>query len=315
MTVPGDPAPQISVVVPTRDRPEGLARLLAGLARQSLPSSAFEVLVVDDGSRAPVRVGAGGLDAQVVRHERSRGPAAARNSGWQRSRAAIVAFIDDDCVPDERWLVELLRASGPDRAVVQGRVAPMPEHAHALTPLDHTIAVGGITPLFISANVAYPRALLQRLDGFDETFTRACGEDVELGARVLAAGAPVRFAAQALVLHEVRRLSLRDHIRHTRKWTDGVRALAMHPELRSLLVGRVFWKPTHPWLLAALAALVARRPGIAALAIAPWLVHYRRAYAGHPRQLAAALPPHLIIDLAEIAVAVAGSVRHRTLML
>ena len=46
-------------------------------------------------------------------------------------------------------------------------------------------------------------------------------------------------------------MSLRDHVRHTLKWTDAVRAVAIHPELRTQLTLRLFWKPTHLWLLAA----------------------------------------------------------------
>ena len=129
------------------------------------------------------------------------------------------------------------------------------------------------------------------------------------------AGVSARFAPDALVHHEVRELSLAEHVRHTAKWVDAVHAVALHPELRSLLTARVFWKPTHPWLLGAAAGLLSRRPGLAALAIAPYLVHYRRVYAGDLSGLARALPWHLVIDSAEIATAVRGSIRHRTLML
>jgi glycosyltransferase involved in cell wall biosynthesis len=47
-------APRLSVVVATHDRPALLARLLEQLARQTLPATDFEVVVVDDGSAEPV---------------------------------------------------------------------------------------------------------------------------------------------------------------------------------------------------------------------------------------------------------------------
>src|SRR5437660_469253 len=95
---------EVSVVVPSHDRPEGLARLLAGLRRQTLAPERFEVIVVDDGSSEPAVVDSRELLVRVLRHEQSRGPAAARNSGWRAASADVVAFIDDDCVPSERWL-------------------------------------------------------------------------------------------------------------------------------------------------------------------------------------------------------------------
>jgi cellulose synthase/poly-beta-1,6-N-acetylglucosamine synthase-like glycosyltransferase len=256
-----------------------------------------------------------GLTVRVVRHERPRGPAAARNSGWRACAAAVVAFIDDDCVPAEGWLEAVLAASADERTVVQGRVEPLPEERERRTPLSHTIEVAGASPLFVSANVAYPRALLERVGGFDERFKRACGEDAELGARVTQAGAVARFAPEALVYHEVRELTLAGHVRHTLKWTDAVGALAMHPELRSLLTFKVFWKPTHPWLLGAATATLTRRPWLAALFLAPYLLHYVRLYDRDLRALARALPAHAVIDTAEIGTAIAGSLRHRTLML
>lgn len=302
----------VSVVVPTHDRPAGLARLLDALRRQTLTPERFEVIVVDDGSQQPVSIEVNGLQLRVMRHERPRGPAAARNAGWREARADTVAFIDDDCAPEAGWLEAVLRAADGQRTVVQGAIAAMPDQVRH--PLSHTIEVGGPTILFISANIAYPRSLLAELGGFDERLKRA-GEDADLGARATKAGARLRFAPDALVYHDVRDLSLVEHVRHTLKWTDAVRVLARHPELRSLLVLGVFWKPTHPWLIGAAAALAARRPRLMALALAPYVLRYLRIYEGDVQRLARALPQHVVIDASEIVTAVIGSVRHRTLML
>lgn len=305
---------EISVVIPTHGRPAGLARLLEGLRRQTIGAERFETIVVDDGSPEPVAIDPAGLRLRVLRHERPRGPAAARNAGWRAAIASTIAFIDDDCAPSESWLEAILATTDGDCTVVQGRVAPMPDQVERLRPLSHTIEVGGPTQLFISANIAYPRSLLEHVGGFDERF-RHRAEDADLGARATRAGAVVRFAPDALVYHEVREMNLAGHVRQTLQWTEAVEALAMHPELRSLLTLRIFWKPTHPWLLAGAAALLARRRGLAALAVAPYLVHYRRVYGSDTAALIRALPQHLVIDGVEVATAVAGSVRHRTLML
>jgi hypothetical protein len=79
-TAPGAPGPErVTVVVPVRDRAAGLARLVA-----ALPAGLGGLVVVDDGSADPARSGprcGTAPGARVLRHERSRGPAAARNTG------------------------------------------------------------------------------------------------------------------------------------------------------------------------------------------------------------------------------------------
>ena len=108
----------VTAVVPVRDRPRQLARLLA-----SLPPS-LPVLVVDDGSAdaRTTRAVAGEFGAKVLRHQVSRGPAAARNTGLGRVRTGLVAFLDSDVVPDPGWLGPLRQHL--DDPAVGGRRAP-----------------------------------------------------------------------------------------------------------------------------------------------------------------------------------------------
>ena len=93
----------VSIVVPTRDRPEALGRCLS-----SLGGRADEVVVVDDGSadRARVAAIAEAAGARLVRLGGS-GPAAARNAGAAAARGAVVCFIDDDCEAGAGWAAAL----------------------------------------------------------------------------------------------------------------------------------------------------------------------------------------------------------------
>jgi len=318
--------PEVSVVVATHNRPESLAALMRSLAGQTLAGERFEVIVVDDGSDDPREIeratsGFVGLEVRLLRHPISRGPAAARNTGWRAARAPLVALTDDDCRASRQWLSEVLKAggNGEEGLIVQGRVEPAPEQRAEVRPLSHTLEVLGLNRLFMTCNVAYPRRLLERVGGLDESFLRACGEDVDLGARAVKAGGLARFADNALVYHEVRQPDLKDLIRHTLKWTDSVRVMARHPELRELLVARVFWKRTHVWLFLVAAgvglSLRTRRMLPTVVASGPYLEHYRRLYAGHWCRGARALPTHVVIDVFEIITALWGSARHRTLML
>jgi glycosyltransferase involved in cell wall biosynthesis len=85
--------PEISVVLPTHDRPAFLADAIASVLAQTV--SSWELVVVDNGSSTPVAVPADDR-ITVLRLPENQGPARARNLGVTRARAAAVAFLDDD---------------------------------------------------------------------------------------------------------------------------------------------------------------------------------------------------------------------------
>src|SRR5262249_45121667 len=108
--------PRISVVVPTYRRPDLLARCLAALAAQTLDPGRYHVLVAADAASDATRQQVAGFAAAVrpaVRYlpvTGPHGPAAARNVGWRAARAPVIAFTDDDTVPDPGWLAAGLGA-------------------------------------------------------------------------------------------------------------------------------------------------------------------------------------------------------------
>ena len=94
----------ISIIIPTRGRPEHLGRLLDSLSRQSV--RAREVIVVENGKKKESQ---GAVDRFYgilpLRHlfESCGGVSASRNKGIAVSSAPIIAFLDDDCVVDPDW--------------------------------------------------------------------------------------------------------------------------------------------------------------------------------------------------------------------
>lgn len=172
----------VSVVVPTCGRPELLRRCIAALEAQTLPEAQYEIIVVDD-------------------TKSRRGPAAARNIGWRRASAPIVAFTDDDTVPEPRWLEEGLRAMPPGVDAIAGRVVmPVPP-----TPTDYERNEQGLERAeFVTANCFVRRQVLQSLGGFDESFRLAWREDSDLHFRLLEGGFTVARAPGAIVVHPVR---------------------------------------------------------------------------------------------------------------
>jgi GT2 family glycosyltransferase len=212
-----------SVVIPTRGRPELLARCLNALCRQTIGFRSYEIVVVDDGpsrdTHAVVqdcadRMAPQGLSVVYVASNGPHGPAAARNRGWRRARADIVAFTDDDTEPDANWLEAGLAAFEPGTDAVTGRLLmPLPA-----SPTDYEMDASCLTRSeFVTANCFCRKATLIRLDGFDERFPLAWREDSDLQFRMLRLGTRIAHAPGALVVHPIRPAGWGVSLRQQRK--------------------------------------------------------------------------------------------------
>jgi GT2 family glycosyltransferase len=315
--------PVVSVVVPTYARADRVARLLVALDGQRVEWP-FEVVVVDDGSppehaRAIDRAAAACSVPVTVVHQARRGPAAARNLGWRRATAPVVAFTDDDCVPDPDWLARGVAAlAGRPRVVVGRTYPPADQRAWVDRPFARVMEVGDAR-FAETCNVFYRRADLAAVGGFDERFRRPSGEDTDLLLRMVSAGAEPVFAADAGVAHDVRPGGLRPALAEATRWADLPLVVRGRWDARQRLAHRwVFWKPTHPpALLAAAGLALAVRWRPAAVAAVPWVVHRLRSapVCADPVRRVLWLPGALAVDLVEVATMVRGSVRHRTVLL
>jgi cellulose synthase/poly-beta-1,6-N-acetylglucosamine synthase-like glycosyltransferase len=311
----------VSVVVPTHNRPVELAAALAALERQTLPADEFEVIVVDNGSTIDEtdRAIAAAREHEVlqlraVRNERTRGPAGGRNDGWRLARAPIVAFTDDDCEPTPEWLSEALAvASGVPGAIVQGPTMPNPD-AGRRGVFSRSVTVSQLGPSYETCNIFYPRAVLERLGGFDETFGNVpAGEDTDLAWRAIESGVQTAFAPAALVHHAVHELDIQGILREATRWTETPRVLARHPGARALLSRGVFWNGWHYCLCRSAIALALPRPIRRAL-----LTRHAMQLAGRARAAGSGpwmAPLLLAYDAVETAALVRGSLRYRTLVL
>jgi glycosyltransferase involved in cell wall biosynthesis len=208
------PMPRVSVVIPTFRRSRLLTRCLDALLAQTLPGQAFEVIVVDDGCTDETRAACddaaarsaarGGPAIRYLRPQGMRGPAAARNRGWRAAESRIIAFTDDDTIPDPDWLRQGEAALAPrGTEAAWGRVhVPLPD---AMT--DNARNTAGLeNAVFVTANAFARRDALRDAGGFDERYRRAWREDTDLYFALLARfGATAVVAAPAaLVLHPVR---------------------------------------------------------------------------------------------------------------
>ena len=313
--------PEVAVVIPTRLRETRLAFALEALASQSLDRSRFEVVVV----RAPDAVDVPLCEAPVGLNVRFlvspiASPAAQRNVGWRAARAPLIAFTDDDCRPPPGWLGALLAASESDDVILQGRTEPDPDEEHLYWGYARSWRITEENGWYATCNMAYPRALLERVGGFDESFPGAWGEDTDLGLRATKSGAEQRYVDEALTWHAVLPRALPAAIREARRRDATVAVLARHPEHRSELHWRYFAHARHARLLLALCGLVAagRRPALSALAAAPYLLGNIDRRRLRPRTLVRQLlhaPSQLVFDLVGMAVIARAAVRERVLLI
>lgn len=100
-------AARVAAVVPCKDEAERIAATVAAVA--ALPSVG-RVVVVDDGSTDGTSEAARAAGADVVRHERNRGKAAALETGIRRVRDLEAADAADD--PAAAWPAALLFVDG-----------------------------------------------------------------------------------------------------------------------------------------------------------------------------------------------------------
>ncbi len=311
---------EVSVVVATRNRVDRLARTLDSLAKQDFDRS-FEVVIVDDDSTdstwhllASLGDSLGSASLTATRRPVARGPGAARNSGWRLARGSIIAFTDDDCEPARSWLSELVdAAANTSRPLVQGVTVPNPSEKRLESSYTRTLEVRELGPWFPAANVAYPRDLLTRLDGFDESMLR--GEDTDLAWRAIEMGANPVLADEAIVHHAVMQIGPAQKLRVAAAWTPAFRNFKRHPRLREVLWKGLFWKRSHGlMLLAAIALPFARRFPPATLLVLPYVrdVRARLRAVDDPSRRAVFLLAH---DGVETGAALVGSLKAKTLVL
>ena len=228
--MPGQLPPEVSVVVPTRDRPASLGRCLAALRDQR--GAQLEILVVDDGSRdgAAVRAAIEATpDARLVETAR-RGPAAARNAGARAARAPVVCFTDDDCAPEPSWSAALAGALAGGGSVAAGRTVnadPGNRLAEASQQVANFLAEDSERagpPFAASNNLAARREVLEELP-FDESFPLAAGEDRAWCARLPERGLSLVHVPEAVVRHR-QDLNARRFWRQHARYGEGARQYA-----------------------------------------------------------------------------------------
>jgi hypothetical protein len=247
--------------------------------------------------------------------------------GAAEARGEVLAFTDSDCQPAARWLSAAVAALDDGADMVNGLTQPM----RPLRPLERSMG-SGLEGLYPTCNLLFRRRAYEAAGGFDRGAAHRLGfrptsraqglgfgEDTLLGWRVARAG-NVRYVPEAFVRHHVFEPDLRDTISRVLQAGGFPALIGEVPELRETLVH-------HRWLFgprnrlpvyATAAALVARRRGLLAAAMA-WWIAIRLAELRQPpvswRESLQTLPVEMALDVLWCGVLAAGSVRARTLVL
>ncbi len=205
--------PRVSVITPAHEAAQHVAQAVASVLAQSY--SDWEMVVVDDASRdgtATVAESSGDERVQVVRSERNRGPAGARNLALEHARGELVVFLDCDDRLLPRYLETMVRlydsecARDPEvgiaacNAKIVGPAGPRAESHQALHGFPH----GASLTDMLRANAVFvcalcPRAVVEEVGGFSDECRGS--EDHDLWLRILESGRRIVATPEILVIY------------------------------------------------------------------------------------------------------------------
>lgn len=227
-------APFLSVLIPSRERPERLGRCLDSILASEYPRERYEVVVVDnrpvtDGTRQLIEKYAGRGPVRYAREDAS-GSASARNRGLEVVRGELVVMTDDDVLVDPLWLTEVARAfhRHPEATCVSGLLLPLELETQAqlwfeeyggfsrgFEPRvydlsDHRLADDPLYPYDAGVfgtgnNFSFRRTDLLEIGAFDPALGNGTpalgGVDSEVLLRTILRGKTIVYEPRALVWH------------------------------------------------------------------------------------------------------------------
>lgn len=206
----------LSVIVPYRDNPSGLARLLDSISTQTLPHHRWELIIVDNGSLKQNRPELDGYKFAKLIVEPRFGAYAARNAGIEQAKGSVLVFTDSDCIPDSNWLENIhnafsknhdleaiggririrIETSKPDSAQLHESIFAFPQH-HYINKLGYAA----------TANMAVRKSCFEKVGCFQKALLS--NGDEEWGQRYIESGGKWHYLETAVVDHPARKVNAR----------------------------------------------------------------------------------------------------------
>ncbi len=204
--------PFVSVIIPVYNDAERLQACLEVLEQQTYPQTAFEVVVVDNGSQENMQTVVDQFQQAVMFTELQTGSYAARNKGISVSQGEIIAFTDSDCIPANDWIAQGVANlfKSPDCGLIAGKINMFfrnPERLTAVELYEKMFAFDQKTNVSkkkfgVTANLFTSRSVFEKVGLFNATLKS--GGDMEWGNRVFAAGLDLSYANNVCVEHPAR---------------------------------------------------------------------------------------------------------------
>lgn len=202
--IAGQPKPYFSVIIPTYERHANLNQLIEKISKQI--ERDFEVVIIDQSDeRWPMADNSFGFPL-VYFHTPVKGAVRARNTGALIAQGSILAFVDDDCLPEAEWLMSA-REYFKDPAVlgVEGLIYSDHLGEENWRPVTN-VGFEGIG--YMTANLLVRSGAFQYLGGFDLQFDSPhFREDTDFGWRLAELGS-VPYAKDVRVFHPAQPKSL-----------------------------------------------------------------------------------------------------------
>ncbi len=199
--------PRISIVIPAYNCADTVSYAIEACLNQDYPKDRTEIIIVDDDSTDDTRETVKNYPVKYIYHQKRRGPAAARNTGWKDSSGEGICFTDADCAPRRDWVSMLSRNFGDESIAAIAGSYDVKSCEHLLDKLVHyeiKYRHGMMRDYPISFgtyNVLIKRSVLEKLGGFDSAYSMASGEDTDISYRMAKSGYRIYFEKDALVGH------------------------------------------------------------------------------------------------------------------
>lgn len=198
----------ISVVVPVYNAEKTIEACLESLLDQTVPTSDYEIVVVNDGSVDRTEELIRKFPVQYF-YQENQGPARARNLGVDKASGDIILFTDSDCVAERDW-IELM--TGPleneEISAVKGAYLTRQRSLAAqfaqieFEERYELLKRHTFIDFVDSYSAAFRKKVFLQAGGFDTSFPKANNEDTDLSYKLATMGCKMMFVPQAIVYHE-----------------------------------------------------------------------------------------------------------------
>lgn len=246
---------RISAAICTHNRGKLLSKAIESLLEQSIKRSAYEILVVDNGSTDGTRDIVKKFDREknfkyII--EPNIGVSYARNLAWKVAQGEIIAYLDDDAIACKEWLERIITAfrAIPNLGAVGGRVEPIWEkypppwindnimRSLSIVDWSEKPTMLGDKNYLVCTNIAFPKKILEQVSGFSLYLGRKgksliSNEEIELIIKIKKLKRNIYYDPAILVKHFVSASRLKPKWFRKRWFMQGVSSAIMYRNLEN----------------------------------------------------------------------------------